>query len=87
MTTFIADYAYVPHHKRKEFEDLGWEYENDLGPPHSCYSSLYRWKGEGAPVYPSTDLFEKEKREREMQERAKELRDFDEVIGIEGKDQ
>jgi len=48
-------YAYVPHHRQKEFEALGWEYENDLGPPHCVYSSLYRWTGEGEPVYPRFD--------------------------------
>lgn len=48
-------YAYVPHHRQKEFEALGWEFEADLGPPHCVYSSLYKWVGEGEAVYPRFD--------------------------------
>lgn len=48
-------YAYVPHHRQKEFEAIGWEFEADLGPPHCVYSSLYKWVGEGEAVYPIFD--------------------------------
>jgi len=45
-------FMYVAHHRAKEFEAVGWEYSEDLGPPHSAYSSLYKWVGEGEPVIP-----------------------------------
>lgn len=51
-----ATYAYVPHHRQKEFEALGWEYEADLGLPHCVYSSLYKWVGEGEPNYPKIEI-------------------------------
>jgi len=49
-------FAYVPHSRQKKFEALGWEYSNDLGPPHCAYASLYQWTGEGLPVYPKDDI-------------------------------
>jgi hypothetical protein len=44
----------------KEFEAAGWEYSDDLGPPHSAYSSLYKWVGEGEPIIPETKLRKKD---------------------------
>jgi len=49
-------FAYVPHSRQKKFEDMGWEYECDLGYPHAAYASLYKWIGEGEPVYPENDI-------------------------------
>jgi hypothetical protein len=49
-------FAYVPHSHQKQFEAIGWEYECDLGYPHACYASLYKWVGEGEPVYPETNI-------------------------------
>lgn len=49
-------FAYVPHSRQRQFEALGWEYANDLGPPHCAYASLYKWAGEGLPVYPVDDI-------------------------------
>lgn len=45
-------FQYVPHHQRQKWEDAGWVFCQDLGPPHSAYSSLYEWAGEGDPVKP-----------------------------------
>lgn len=45
-------YYYVPHHRQKEFEALGWVYDTDLGPPHAAYASLFVWHGEGEPKVP-----------------------------------
>jgi len=52
----IEHFAYVPHSRQRQFESLGWEYHNDLGPPHSSYASLFIWMGEGEPVYPTADI-------------------------------
>lgn len=49
-------FAYVPHSRQRQFEELGWEYANDLGPPHCAYASLYRWAGNGLPIYPKEDI-------------------------------
>lgn len=49
-------FAYVPHSRQKHFEALGWEFANDLGPPHCCYASQYVWKREGCPLYPKDDI-------------------------------
>ena len=49
-------FAYVPHSKQKLFEELGWEFSTDLGPPHAAYASLYEWAGDGLPVYPKDDI-------------------------------
>ena len=49
-------FAYVPHSRQKHFEALGWEFSTDLGPPHCAYASLYKWMGEGLPVYPKDDI-------------------------------
>ena len=49
-------FAYVPHSRQKQFERLGWEFANDLGPPHCAYASLYKWAGEGLPIYPEDDI-------------------------------
>lgn len=49
-------FAYVPHSRQKRFEELGWEYSTDLGPPHCAYASLYKWAGDGLPVYPKDDI-------------------------------
>lgn len=48
--------AYVPHSRQRKFEELGWEYANDLGPPHCAYASLYEWVGDGEPIYPPDDI-------------------------------
>jgi len=53
-------FMYVAHHMAKEFEAAGWEYSDDLGPPHSAYSSLYKWVGEGEPIIPETKLRKKD---------------------------
>lgn len=45
-------YFYVPYYCEREFESLGWVFDSPLGPPHSCYSSLWRWAGEGEPQVP-----------------------------------
>ena len=49
-------FCYVPHSRQKQFEELGWEFETDLGYPHACYASMYKWKGEGEPIYPKEDI-------------------------------
>jgi hypothetical protein len=49
-------FAYVPHSRQRQFEALGWEFSNDLGPPHCAYASLYKWAGEGLPIYPEDDI-------------------------------
>ena len=47
------NFAYVPHHKQKEFEALGWVFDADLGYPHAAYASYYRWPAElGDVKYP-----------------------------------
>lgn len=84
MSNHDGDYRYVPHSEAKQWEALGWEFTADLGPPHCVYASLYKWAGEGEPVFPQKTLFESEEVEREMRERAKQLRDFDEIFGIGG---
>ena len=49
-------FAYVPHHRQKEFEALGWVFDADLGYPHAAYASYYRWPVElGAVRYPTVD--------------------------------
>ena len=49
-------YAYVPHHKQKQFEALGWVFDTDLGYPHAAYASYYRWPNElGEVRYPIDD--------------------------------
>jgi hypothetical protein len=45
-------YKYVPHHQQKVWEDAGWVFERDLGPPHAAYASLFKWPLESAPVIP-----------------------------------
>jgi len=45
-------FKYVPHHQVKRWEEAGWVFEADLGPPHAAYSSLYSWPHEGEPVIP-----------------------------------
>lgn len=49
-------FCYVPHSLQKLFEDHGWEFHSDLGPPHCVYSSLFKWVGNGDPVYPETKI-------------------------------
>ena len=49
-------FAYVPHSRQKLFEELGWEFSTDLGPPHAAYASLYKWTGDGLPIYPKDDI-------------------------------
>lgn len=49
-------YRYVPHHQQKMWEDLGWSFHCDLGPPHAAYSSLYKWEGNGPPVEPNSEI-------------------------------
>lgn len=49
-------YRYVPYSLEKKYESLGWVFDSDLGPPHSCYASLYRWAGEGDPVEPVKEI-------------------------------
>lgn len=77
-------FFYVPHHRQAEYEALGWVFERDLGPPHGCYSSLFRWAGDGAPVWPQDHLFSAEENERDMASRDCQLRDFDDVFGVGG---
>lgn len=45
-------YKYVPHYQAKAYELAGWEYECELGLPHSVYASLYVWPLPGEPVIP-----------------------------------
>lgn len=45
-------YKYVPHHQQKVWEDAGWIFEKDLGPPHAAYSSLYKWPHNSEPIIP-----------------------------------
>ena len=46
-------FAYVPHHRQKEFEALGWVFDADLGYPHAAYASYYKWPVElGEVKYP-----------------------------------
>lgn len=46
-------FAYVPHHRQKEFEALGWVFDSDLGYPHAAYASYYKWPVElGEVKYP-----------------------------------
>jgi hypothetical protein len=49
-------YKYVPHHQQKLWEELGWTFHCDLGPPHAAYSSLYIWTGNGDPVVPNVEV-------------------------------
>lgn len=49
-------FCYVPHSRQRQFEELGWEFESYLGLPHACYATLYKWVGEGEPVYPEEDI-------------------------------
>lgn len=57
MDDNVAHYKYVPHHQRGKWEEAGWEFHRDLGPPHAAYSSLYVWPHEGEPVIPeNTDV-------------------------------
>lgn len=54
-------FAYVPHHRQKEFEALGWVFDADLGYPHAAYASYYRWPVElGEVRYPSADNYQLE---------------------------
>lgn len=59
-------YCYVPHSQSKIFEDLGWEFASDLGPPHAAYASLYIWGKEGEPVHPSVNIEVNKKTERKI---------------------
>lgn len=46
-------FAYVPHHRQKEYEALGWVFDADLGYPHAAYASYYKWPPElGEVKYP-----------------------------------
>lgn len=83
MTKHDGEYHFVPHATAKQWEALGWEYSYDHTIA-SSYGSYYKWAGEGEPVYPQRSLLEKDEIERQMRERAKELRDFDEIFGIGG---
>jgi hypothetical protein len=49
-------YKYVPHHQQRIWEELGWTFESDLGPPHAAYSSLYVWSGDGEPIIPNVEV-------------------------------
>lgn len=49
-------FAYVPHSLQKSFEECGWEFHSDLGPPHCVYSSLFKWVGKGNPIFPETKI-------------------------------
>lgn len=57
-------YHYVPHPNRAEWEAQGWVHAADLGSPHSEYSSLYKWAGEGKPVIP----YSAEERDKQLNE-------------------
>lgn len=61
-------FCYVPHSLQKLFEDYGWEFHSDLGPPHCVYSSLFKWVGDGDPVYPDTKIEVIKKTEKEGEE-------------------
>ena len=50
------NFCYVPHSMSKIFEDLGWEFATDLGPPHAAYASLYRWAKDGDPIMPPSTI-------------------------------
>ena len=54
-------YRYVPYHREKSYEAVGWQYSGPLGPPHAAYASLYEWVGEGAPVEPEIEIEVKKK--------------------------
>lgn len=45
-------YKYVPHHQKTAWEEAGWVFDGDLGPPHAAYASLYCWPHDGEPVIP-----------------------------------
>jgi hypothetical protein len=45
-------YKYVPHHQQKIWEEAGWVFDKDLGPPHAAYASLFRWPHKTAPIMP-----------------------------------
>ena len=45
-------YKYVPHHQQKVWEEAGWVFERDLGPPHAAYASLFKWPYDTAPIIP-----------------------------------
>jgi hypothetical protein len=55
-TDKVEYYKYVPHHQQKKWEELGWTFHCDLGPPHAAYSSLYKWEGSGTPVEPDSEI-------------------------------
>lgn len=60
-------FAYVPHHKQKQFEALGWVFDADLGYPHAAYASYYRWPNElGEVRYPSNDTHQAEPEDYQM---------------------
>lgn len=48
----IKHYKYVPHHQQKAWEEAGWVFDTDLGPPHAAYASLFRWPYDSEPVMP-----------------------------------
>lgn len=52
MSDRCNHYKYVPHHQIKAWEDAGWVFDGDLGPPHAAYASLYWWPHDGEPVIP-----------------------------------
>ena len=52
MEEDCAYYKYVPHHQQKAWEEAGWVFDKDLGPPHAAYASLFRWPHKTEPVMP-----------------------------------
>ena len=60
-------FAYVPHHRQKQFEALGWVFDADLGYPHAAYASYYKWPNElGEVRYPSNDIHQAEPEDYQM---------------------
>ena len=49
----IQHYKFVPHHQTRKWEELGWVYAGELGPPHCAYSCLYAWPFDGEPIVPA----------------------------------
>jgi hypothetical protein len=49
----ISWLKYVTHAQVPAYEAAGWVFAADLGLPHSFFSILMRWAGEGDP--PGTD--------------------------------
>lgn len=56
--TLSGIYRYARHEDVPAWQDKGWVVVGDLGLPHSLWSVLMRWAGEGEPI--DRTLFEVE---------------------------